>query len=157
MAKIKVTLRVVGIYFKEEIAVLDTGKLTVKDVMDAYKAKKPLSVPGGLDYREQSGGQYPSILTIRYNVPKGKKSLRSGRTLPPGIYEISEQAISSGILAWQYYVLKPDGSLDSGGKSVTFSDPATDYKLVNGSTVIWRAVGIIYGPNGTLPGPAAVV
>jgi hypothetical protein len=157
MPKIKVKLRVVGIYFNETVEVNKAHPITVKDVMVAYRAKYPLSTPGGLDFREQIGGTFPSILTIRYNVPPGKKSLRSGRPLNPGIYEISEQAISSGVLAWQYYVLKPDGSLDSGSKSVTYSDPATDYKLVNESTIIWRAVGIIYGPNGTLPGPDAVV
>lgn len=158
MAKINVNITIVGLYFSKEVSIEDKKGLTVREVMDAYRASVPITEPNGLDYRTQSAGEYQSMLALSHHIPEGQVSKRSGRPLIPGLYTIQEEPPGNNPRSiWQYYVLNPDGTLDSGAKSVTFDNPNTDYNLKNGSKIIWRAVAIAFGPNDTLSGPYAVV
>lgn len=160
MPIINVNLIIVGLYFSQKVSLQDKKGLTVKEVMDAYRATTPITQPFGLDYRAQlvPGSNYQSILSLSHMIPEGQISKRSKRPLPPGLYTIQE--VPPGFnprTIWQYYVLDPQGKVDGATKSVTFDNPNNDYNLADGSTIIWRAVSILFFSNDSLSGPNAVV
>lgn len=157
------------------------GNVTVKDVMDAYiAAGNTIDKVGGLAYsvKEDYGqvGTYSSISSIShhyggkfdYNADGNIVALPAGQTptpaapdgptlvgvlRDPGLYKLEEFAIpgANGVVAWQYYVVAPDGDV----KSTTpvsrginrFDDPKAGYTIQTGDTIIWRMVAILLGPS----------
>lgn len=81
-----------------------------------------------------------------------------GNTRPAGIYQLSEIAIPSGVVAWQYYVYRNGKSAsqlrpsDGTGYSPVKGDGGTftgfdQFELEDGDEVIWRQVAILREPN----------
>jgi hypothetical protein len=51
MATIKITPRIVGLYFNQPVVISDLPTLTVRDVIDGYiRLNLNISIPGGLEY-----------------------------------------------------------------------------------------------------------
>ncbi len=70
MAQINVKLRIVGLYFHENVKITDKPGLTVRDVLDKYISEhSDLSVAGGLEYIrfpfEKNGRDF--VKTFNYN------------------------------------------------------------------------------------------
>ncbi|MBC7804694.1 MAG: hypothetical protein H7145_00960 [Akkermansiaceae bacterium] len=146
MSVITVKLRFVGLYFNAPVEI-DTEKypsgITVKNVMDEYVHKHPITEPGGLAYSVKEDmygpGTYSSLLSVAHNyvgkfdfnadgniveAPVGEipdQDRPDGPTLigeirPAGLYQLTEFAIPTaprGVVAWQYYVEGKDDVLKS--------------------------------------------
>lgn len=126
--------------------------------------KYPISRDGGIFFTgsfEQPDGSIVKpnpIRTISHKYPgkydfDGNDSLNDevdGRTLgdndrPKGIYELSEQLIENGLLAWQYYVMR-DGELVSKTPASRKFNSYQGFVLENNDKVTWRLVSIATTP-----------
>ena len=173
MAKIAVGLRVVGIYFNRHFEFDDGGKpVTIETLHNEAMSKCPISKHGGIlftgSFQEADGSvdiENPGnpLRTISHNYSgkfdfNGNGSLKDsvdGKTLSgysrvKGIYELSEQIIENGLLAWQYYV-------DRGGEIVSKTTKDRGFNsyegfvLENDDLVTWRLVSIATKPLPTSP------
>ena len=166
MAKLKVKLRVVGVYFNQYITFDDGGgTATIEMLHNAAMSKCPISRPGEIFFTgsfEQPSGldlNKPNpIRTVSHNYPgkfdfNGNGSLKDavdgntlgGRSRAPGIYELSEQLIENGLLAWQYYVKRGDVLASETPSSRGFQSYQT-FPLKNEDEVTWRLVSIATKP-----------
>ncbi len=169
VAEINVRLRVVGVYFNQRFIFDDGAKsVTIETLHNEAMLKCPINKPGGIFFTgsfEQPDGSTPimgnPIRTISHNYSgkydfNGNGSLEdpvdgstlSGRNRTEGIYELSEQIIENGLLAWQYYV-------NRGGKIVSRTpkergfNPYQDFILKDQDLVTWRLVSIATKPLGS--------
>jgi hypothetical protein len=166
MAPLSVKLRVVGIYFNRHIKFDDGGKpATIETLHDAATSQCPISRPGGIffigsqtraDGTPQIDGN--QIRTVSHNYSgkfdfNGNGSLKDavdghtlgGKSRPPGIYELSEQVIENGLLAWQYYVMR-GGKLISKTPPERGFNPYEEFILNDKDEVTWRLVSIATQP-----------
>jgi hypothetical protein len=169
VALFHVKLRVVGIYFNRRFTFDDSGKpVTIETLHNEAMSKCPISQRGGIFFTgsfEQPDGSIDKtgnpIRTISHNYlgqydfngdglikipPDGPDGLTlGGRNRLEGIYELSEQLIENGLLAWQYYVMR-------GKKLVSTTPPErgfnsyTGFPLKDGDEVTWRLVSIATKP-----------
>ena len=171
MAEIKITLRIVGLYFNKPVHIENKKGLNVKDVMDKYRAEHPLSQPNGLDYLLTPAYTTEELVltTIKHNFSGDFDFDASGTTTRPpdgpsldnvqrksGIYTLGEDLEDHFPdkrvgLAWQYYVVSPTGKVKSktpvSRKFKRFDATPPDYTLENDDTIIWRLVAIAREPD----------
>jgi hypothetical protein len=166
LAQLNIKLRVVGVYFNRLITFDDGGKTaTIETLHNAAMSQCPISRLGGILFTgsfEQPSGLDPKkpnpIRAVSHNYSgrfdfNGNGSLSDavdgetlgGNSRPPGIYELSEQLINNGLLAWQYYVRR-------GGKLVSKTPPERGFNNYQGfvlkdkDEVTWRLVSIATKP-----------
>jgi hypothetical protein len=168
VAQVNVKLRVVGVYFNRLIKFDDGGKsVTIETLHNEAMSQFPISRLGGIfftgSFQDPDGtasSEGNPIRTISHNYSgrfdfDGNGSVkdvvdRQGQTLggnfrAKGIYELSEQIIENGLLAWQYYVMR-------GGKLVSKTPPERLFNSYQGFTlkdkdeVTWRLVSIATKP-----------
>lgn len=166
MANITVRLRVVGVYFNRSFTFDDGGKdVTIETLHNEAMSKCPITKPGGIfftgSFQQPDGSTDDTgnpIRTISHNYSgkydfNGNGSLGdtvdgptlSGRNRPEGIYELSEQLIENGLLAWQYYV-------NRGGTIVSRTPKERGFNFYQGfilkdkDLVTWRLVSIATRP-----------
>jgi hypothetical protein len=166
MALFHVKLRVVGIYFNRLIEFDDGGKtVTIETLHNEAMSQFPISRHNGIFFTgsfEQPDGSESKkgnpIRTVSHNYSgkydfDGNGSLKDavdGPTLggnfrSKGIYELSEQLIENGLLAWQYYVMR-GGKLVSKTLSKREFDPYGEFTLQDKDEVTWRLVSIATKP-----------
>jgi hypothetical protein len=169
MAEITVKLRVVGIYFNRLITFDDGGKpVTIETLHNAAMLQYPINRVDGIfftgSFQRPDGILDPEgnpIRTVSHNYSgkydfngngfnEGSTADRQGETLggklrPPGTYELSEQLIENGLLAWQYYVKRGE-TIVSRTKSSRKFDSYQGFPLQNGDSVTWRLVSIATKP-----------
>ena len=161
MVFFRAKLRVVGVYFNKFIEFDDDGsQVTIEDLHNEAMSQFPISRPGGIfftgSFQQPDGSSTKPnpIVAISHNYP-GKYDFNAnnsltdevdGKTLggnnrPAGIYELSEQLIENGLLAWQYYVMR-GGELVSKTKPERGFNSYQGFVLENGDEVTWRLVSI---------------
>jgi hypothetical protein len=166
VALFHVKLRVVGIYFNRLIKFDDGGKaVTIETLHNAAMSQFPISRQNGIFFTgsfEQPDGSESKegnpIRTVSHNYSgkydfNGNGSLKDavdGPTLggnfrPKGIYELSEQLIENGLLAWQYYVMR-GGKLVSKTPPERGFNPYGEFILQDKDEVTWRLVSIATKP-----------
>jgi hypothetical protein len=162
MADITVRLRVVGVYFNRRFTFDDGGKsVTIETLHNEAMSKCPISQPGGIFFTgsfEQPDGSTPitgnPIRTVSHNYSgkydfNGNGSLEDpvdgptlgNRNRPEGIYQLSEQLIENGLLAWQYYVMRGKKLVSTTPPERKFN-PYAGFTLKDGDEVTWRLVSI---------------
>lgn len=165
MAEFKAKLRVVGVYFNKEFTFDDGGQaVTIETLHNEAMRQCPITKCGGIFFTgsfEQPGGSIgdPNFLrTVSHNYP-GKYDFNGdgdvddavdgptlgGKNRPAGIYELSEQLIENGLLAWQYYVMR-NGELVSKTPPSRGFNPYPGFVLQSGDEVTWRLVSIATKP-----------
>jgi len=158
MTFFRAKLRVVGVYFNKFIEFDDGGnQVTIEDLHNQAMSQFPINRPQGIlftgSFTQPDGSTIPNpIVAVSHNYP-GKYDFNANNSLtdevdgptlggkdrPAGIYELSEQLIENGLLAWQYYVMR-------GGELVSKTPPARGFNsyqgfvLENGDEVTWRLV-----------------
>jgi hypothetical protein len=166
MAKIKVKLEVVGLFFRKEVEV-EEG-CSVADVLAAAKAASA-GTAMELDYVLNGPPDPPSLrsITVHHRGPaiSSKLAYATGqaRQYPPGSYGFDDKVDNAAIpgplqLVWQYYILsetKVEKSND--GKEIPCglsNDPSLGKhkkQFNEGDVIRWRLVGIMFGPNKSYP------
>ena len=164
----KINLRIVGLYFNEEVNIPLKKGLTVKDVVDEYiKDKGNSSVVGGLSYTPNPYTTGSSVISFTHNFSGSFNydglpgiSLVDGPTLgkrkrKAGVYTLSEETLKTELaeekifLTWQYYVVSKGGKVKSktpsSRKFTRWGNPP-DYKFKDGDSVIWRLVAVYDAP-----------
>lgn len=131
--KLKITLRIVGLYFNKPVYFDDLTGVTVRDVLDEYIRLNPdLSKPGGLEYsrfprNKPTGTDFLKTFTYHFEgdydyngdgiivpQPGGPDGTSLGnKKRDEGIYTLSEDfednlADKTVGLIWQYYVVAPE-------------------------------------------------
>jgi hypothetical protein len=166
---INLRLRVVGVYFNRRFKFDDGGKdVTIETLHNEAMSKCPISQRGGIFFTgsfEQPDGSTPAtgnpIRTVSHNysgqydfngdgvikiIPDGPDGPTLGnRNRLEGIYELSEQLIENGLLAWQYYVNRGGTIVSRTPKERKFN-PYQDFILKNNDLVTWRLVSIATSP-----------
>jgi hypothetical protein len=166
VADINLRLRVVGVYFNRRFTFDDGGKdVTIETLHNEAMSQCPISKPGGIFFTgsfEQPDGSTPAtgnpIRTISHNYSgkydfNGNGSLGdpvdgptlSGINRSQGIYELSEQIIENGLLAWQYYVNRGGTIVSKTPKERGFN-PHQKFILKDKDLVTWRLVSIATRP-----------
>lgn len=138
MNQINVKLRIVGLYFNENVVVDDAPTTTVRTVLDEYIRLNPnIAVVGGLQYISSTNG-FVNTLTYHFGGTfnfDGNNVLQSPPAGPPtasfpdgislgriprleGIYTLSEYMEdlfpdNKVGLVWQYYVVSKKGKVKS--------------------------------------------
>jgi hypothetical protein len=168
-----VRLRVVGVYFNQRIEIkFDDGgdPVTIETLHNAAMEQFPFNSPDGNksgifftgSFQKPDGTVDPKkgnpIRTVSHSYPgkynfNGNDSLDDkvdGETLggnirPKGIYELSEQLIDNGLLAWQYYVNR-GGTIVSRTPSSRKFTPYQEFILKDNDLVTWRLVSIATSP-----------
>lgn len=157
----KVTLRIVGLFFNEEVNIALSPNLTVRNVVDEYIRLNPiLANAGGLEYELETDTTVKSF-TYNFNGKfnykginpvTGRTTSLGGKTRAAGIYTLSESltrefTTANVFLTWQYYVVSRRGKVKSktpvnrGFKPWGKVPP--DYTIADGDTIIWRLVAIV--------------
>jgi hypothetical protein len=166
MADITVRLRVVGVYFNRRFTFDDGGKpVTVETLHNEAMSKCPINQPGGIFFTgsfERPEGSTPlmgnPIRTVSHNY-SGKYDFNGngclgdavdgptlgGRNRVKGIYELSEQIVENGLLAWQYYVNR-GGTIVSRTPKERGFNTYQDFILKDNDLVTWRLVTIATRP-----------
>jgi hypothetical protein len=166
VADITIRLRVVGVYFNRRFTFDDGGNpVTIETLHNEAMSKYPIIQPGGIFFTgsfEQPDGSTPitgnTIRTVSHNYPgkydfNGNGSLGDpvdgptlgGKNRPAGIYELSEQLIENGLLAWQYYVNR-GGTIVSRTPKERGFNPYQKFPLEDKDIVTWRLVSIATRP-----------
>lgn len=165
MANFKAKLRVVGIYFNKFIEFDDGGNpVTIETLHNEAMSQFPIGTSGGIFFTgsfEQPDGSRAKpnpIRAVSHNYPgrydfNANGSLEDsvdgltlgGNDRTKGIYELSEQLIDKGLLAWQYYVIR-DAELISTTPPNRGFNPYQGFILKTGDEVIWRLVSIATSP-----------
>ena len=165
----QINLRIVGLYFNEEVNIPLKKGLTVKDVVDKYiERNNDISIAGGLDYtppNPYTPGSSVESFTYNFNGSFNYDglpgiSLVDGPTLgkrkrKAGVYTLSEETLKTELaeekifLTWQYYVVSKGGKVKSktpsSRKFTRWGNPP-DYKFKDGDSVIWRLVAVYDAP-----------
>ena len=161
----QINLRIVGLYFNEEVNIPLKKGLTVKDVVDKYiERNNDISIAGGLDYtppNPYTPGSSVESFTYNFNGSFNYDglpgiSLVDGPTLGKnnrraGTYTLSETLLATeeAFLTWQYYVVSKGGKVKSKTSSLRKFTPwgdAPDYKFKDGDSIIWRLVAVYDAP-----------
>jgi hypothetical protein len=166
VAKVKVKLRVVGVYFNRFIQFDDGGKpFTIETLHNKAMSQCPISRPGGIFFTgsfQQPDGTIEKegnpLRTVSHNYPgkfdfDGNGSVKDavdGLTLgmnsrAKGIYQLSEQIIENGLLAWQYYVMRGETLVSKTLSSRGFNS-YEGFILKDNDEVTWRLVSISTKP-----------
>jgi hypothetical protein len=168
VASFQAKLRVVGIYFNRVIKFDDGGNpVTIDTLHNKAMSQFPISRKNGIFFTGsfvRTDGTISEkgnpIRTVSHNYSgkydfNGNGSLkdavdRDGATLggylrPKGIYELSEQLIENGLLAWQYYVMR-GGKLVSKTPPERGFNPYEEFTLQDKDEVTWRLVSIATKP-----------
>jgi hypothetical protein len=165
VAEINLRLRVVGVYFNRRFKFDDGGKDVTIETLHNEAMKIPVNKRGGILFTgsfSQPDGSTPGtgnpIRTISHNYSgkydfNGNGSLEDsvdGPTLGginriEGIYELSEQIIENGLLAWQYYVNR-GGTIVSRTPKERGFNPYQGFVLKDEDRVTWRLVSIATRP-----------
>jgi hypothetical protein len=166
VAQLSVKLRVVGVYFNRVIKFDDGGNpATIETLHNAAMSQFPITRQNGIfftgSFEQPDGSQEPDgnpLRTVSHNYSgkfdfNGNGSLKDAvdgttlgdRSRAKGIYELSEQLIENGLLAWQYYVMR-GGELVSKTPSSRKFNPYGGFVLQNNDEVTWRLVSIATKP-----------
>lgn len=166
MAGITIRLRVVGVYFNRSFTFDDGGKdVTIETLHNEAMSKCPITKPGGIfftgSFKQPDGSiMYNGnpIRTVSHNYPgkydfNGNGSLKDavdgetlgGKNRPKGIYELSEQIVENGLLAWQYYVNRGGIIVSTTTKERGFNS-YQEFILKDKDLVTWRLVSIATRP-----------
>jgi hypothetical protein len=166
-----IRLRVAGIYYDESFKLSDltqafsipdrvppaSGLPTIFELLEAAY-RNPGKAKESFTYVFERRESHLSITSLGVRHKKNIVGTLGGNTRPAGIYQLSEIAIPSGVVAWQYYVyrngksesqLRPE---DGTGYSPVKGDGGTftgfdQFTLEDGDEVIWRQVAILREPN----------
>ncbi|MEL7129768.1 MAG: hypothetical protein AAGK23_09490 [Pseudomonadota bacterium] len=142
----KVTLEIVGIYYREEIE-FEGESVNVLELMEIARNNGT-----GLDYNldaERRLGEGRSMASISNRFDKGKVS-RGGKFRNPGVYCIEETKREAGdyVVAWQYYILdKKNKRISATKPGDGFKTPELSEPVKDGYKVIWRCVQIALLPT----------
>jgi hypothetical protein len=166
---IQIRLRVAGIFYDKpfEVSMINKridGTMTIENVMEF--ARLTTNLDYGFEYRaaalnESGKDAIKSMIQMAHRVDAEFKSL-GGKKRPVGVYRLIETPIPAGVVAWQYYVIAPDGSSRSTNPVSEFVSPPippvgvppaksrfTPYDemtVQGGDTIIWRMVAISTNP-----------
>lgn len=134
----KITLRVVGIQFKEDVYV-DVDKPRIEDVMKAAEAQIP-----GFKYQKAPDG---TLHSVSAHIA-AKPSISSGRNYAAGLYSLADGVVGENhISTWQWYLVRDGEQLNTpNGKIERFSDES-EFELKDEDTIIWRLVIVLAGPT----------
>lgn len=166
-----IRLRIAGIYYDElfDIKMLTpafsipdrvpptSGQPTIFELLEAAY-RKPGKNKENFVYVFERRGEHLSITSLGVTHKKNIVGTLGGNTRAAGTYQLSEIAIPSGVVAWQYYVYRggvSESQLSPGsgsgyspvkgnGSGFTGFDQFT---LQDGDEVIWRQVAILREPN----------
>lgn len=168
-----VRLRVAGIYYDEKFnfASLPIGTFvipkrvppvppgpTIFDLLEAAHGS-PGADKKDFIYVFERRGPVLSMTSLGVTHEKDIVGSLGGKFRPAGTYQLTETAIPSGVVAWQYYVYRAGVSVSQlvpptvpptgyspakGGTGFTGFD---QFVLQDGDEVIWRQVAILRGPN----------
>jgi hypothetical protein len=169
VAEINLRLRVVGVYFNRRFKFDDGGKdVTIETLHNEAMSKCPINEPGGIfftgSFEEPDGSTSDKgnpIRTVSHNysgqydfngdgvikiLPDGPDGPTLGNiNRPKGIYELSEQLIENGLLAWQYYVNR-GGRIVSRTPQERVFNSYQEFILKDEDLVTWRLVSIATRP-----------
>jgi hypothetical protein len=139
--------------------VAPANRKTIFELLEAAY-RKPGKNKENFIYVFERRGPTLSMTSLGVTHKKNIVGTLGNQSRPAGIYQLTEIAIPSGVVAWQYYVyrngistsqLKPSPVGPTGyspvkgdGKSFTGFD---QFILKDGDEVIWRQVAILRGPN----------
>lgn len=169
MSKIKVNLRVVGLFFSRPVEIEYRDDLSIKDIMDAAIAQYPLQGDAdktGIAYRFSTEGPHSksSVFEITCGfdgtydeyLPDGTVAKKDGLTIgkkrrKAGIYRLQELVLDPIVVAWQSYVIDKKSFENKtktlpGAGFTTFDTPLNKV-IQDGDTIIWRMVAIVRKPN----------
>lgn len=171
-----VRLRIAGIYYDEKFNLGDLtpipaitipdrvppigGGPTIFELLEAAY-RKPGKNKEGFVYVFERRGDFLSITSLGVTHKKDLVGSLGNKSRPAGTYQLTEIAIPSGVVAWQYYVYRDGISVSQlvppAGGPVTGFSPAKgngqgftgfdQFELEDGDEVIWRQVAILRGPN----------
>jgi hypothetical protein len=174
-----VRLRIAGIYYDEKfefsalpdppaINIPGRNQLAGKTIFELLEAavNKPGKNKENFTYVFERRDDHLSITSLGVTHKKNLVGTLGNKSRPAGIYQLTETAIPSGVVAWQYYVYRNGISVSQlvppvAGGTVTGYSPAKgngttftgfdQCELQDGDEVIWRQVAILRGPN--VPSP----
>lgn len=138
---ITVNLRVVGIYFRAQNLVVHTPTPCVEDVMIAASAAYP-----DFGYIKSSADSTLKAAYITKTVPFVSEG---GSQRKEGFYYLEDDLGINPIKTWQWYIVKPDGTIfNFGTKFVPFSLTVASggYEVQDGDTIVWRLLSIVTDP-----------
>jgi hypothetical protein len=169
-----IRLRIAGIYYDEKFKFTDltpipaivipfrqapaSGGATIFELMEAA-LRKPGKDKTNFVYVFERRGKKLSMTSIGVTHKKAINRTLGGNKRAAGTYQLTEIAIPSGVVAWQYYVYRDGVSVSqyqpSGGAGFSPAVPPTSsqfegfdqFELKDGDEVIWRQVAILRGPN----------
>jgi hypothetical protein len=152
MPKIKVTLRIVGIYLRKDYTVSVGANPTVKEVMLAIQDQDP-------DFRFKSGTvKNRETLLSASHYWGGRTQTAQKDARARGWYTLTDEnsaptfpGKSQQVLTWQYYLGNPARTID--GKFIPFGEKAAKTEVKDGDLILWRLVTILVAPNGEPPLP----
>jgi hypothetical protein len=143
----KIKLRVVGIQFSKEVT-LEIKKPTIEDVM--------LAAGGGPTDFKFVKAPDGTLQTASAHIALGK-SISSGRKIEPGLYSLTDGAVSgNSISTWQWYLIRDGKQINLPNHKIEkFSDPLPkELALQDGDMVVWRLVVVLGGPTTPKTGSA---
>jgi hypothetical protein len=170
-----IRLRIAGIYYDETFPI---GNLTPVPAFDIPDRVPPVAVgptifelleaayrkPGrnkdGFIYVFERRGDSLSITSLGVTHKKDLVGSLGNKFRPAGTYQLTESAIPSGVVAWQYYVYRAGISVSQQqppNPPTTGFSPAKgngsgftgfdQFELEDDDEGIWRQVAILRGPN----------
>ncbi len=168
-----IRLRVAGIYYDEkfEIGALGNtltlprrespGTPTILELLEAAFINPGTNKENFIYVFERRGTEL-SMTSLGVTHKEKLVGTLGNNNRPAGIYQLTEIAIPSGVVAWQYYVYRNGISVsqqpnDDGTMPMTGYSPAKgndsgftgfdQFLLEDGDEVIWRQVAILREPN----------
>lgn len=158
-----VNLRIVGLYYNNEIDYQELSKpilndkgqkvASIKTLLDAAMKNNSDKNVKSFTYKRDNGG-------IRYfsvTFEKGFVAPISGKDLKSGEYEMQDRLEDPTLpdLVWQYYITNKDGYNVTAERTRKPSSQHhglrvkdfTDVEVLEGDTIIFRLVSILNGPS----------
>jgi hypothetical protein len=177
-----VRLRIAGLYYDEKFEFSDltpipafvipdrippvpnppvppANRKTIFELLEAAY-RKPGKNKENFIYVFERRGPTLSLTSLGVTHKKNIVATLGNQSRPAGTYQLTEIAIPSGVVAWQYYVYRngistsqlkpppvgPTGFSPAKGDGTGFTG-FDQFVLKDGDEVIWRQVAILRGPN----------
>ena len=168
-----IRLRVAGIYYDEKFDIgalgntltlpprVSPGNPTILELLEAAFLNPGTNKENFIYVFERRGTEL-SMTSLGVTHRNNLVGTLGNKARPAGIYQLTEIAIPSGVVAWQYYVYRNGISVSQlpnadGTMPVTGYSPAKgngngftgfdQFLLQDGDEVIWRQVAILREPN----------
>lgn len=170
-----IRLRVAGIYYAEKFDInalgntltlpgrVSLGSPTILELLEAAFLNPGTNKENeNFIYVFERRGTELSMTSLGVTHRNNLVGTLGNKARPAGIYQLTEIAIPSGVVAWQYYVYRNGISVSqlpnaNGTMPVTGYSPAKgngngftgfdQFLLQDGDEVIWRQVAILREPN----------